>query len=1210
MLKQLIFFSFGLMCGHNLMAQSNQSDLRSSAPKIIPPSPEGASLGKYGDIPVSLYTGVPSISIPIWNLKSRELELPISIDYHASGIKVDELASNVGLGWSLNAGGLITKSVMGQPDGEAVFERVPFPEELVTDLNSDGINDFTTLYHTYGQAVVSGLTDSEPDLYYFNILGKSGKFLYDHLGNVKIIPYQAILINRNLSTGVFTIIDENGWKYFFEPGESMTVRSKLLFRGTQPSNYTPPPVVNSISSYVLTKIKSTDNDSILFNYEQYSYSYKSSLQESDYTVLPEAGCSQGDAPLRELWERTNYVAASRLKEIRTATGLTVFFEYQNSPRLDIVAPSSGLPNSSLSAITIKNMFNETIKRFDLSYDYFKTPVYETLASDQKNLHCKLKLESLTESGKPPYRLAYFESPSFPERFSLMQDHWGYFNQNPAATLLPSVFYGSLSISGADRRPNLNYARVGTLRTIRYPTGGKTEFEFEMHDYATVNNIYEPPQPVTQGAGISVSFDPEAPTEERNTFTIPADAIGGTGGGGVDCTPSRPIAAVLTTTNSNGIAIQLPGIAGSAMAFINGPDGFRAVSSGNNSSTICVAPGTYTATATASGTYDPSLGEIPAWAGISLTWYLPATSSTTVVNVPIGGLRVSSTVDKDINDNVIKTQKYDYRKPGTTESSGVLANVPQIGYVADITKIVTSDNLPITCQFYVRESQSSVPLGTIKGSNVAYEFVTVSDTHNGDNGRTVYQYSRIPNLAPEKSYPLAPSVDNDWIRGLLVKKSVFKKVGASFNEVLREENNYKVYHDPYLFWGFRQTQANPFVIDFGEQSDIQDGAPYIISTTPPGYNKESNVLCMKLEEAAKISNQLSSTTFTVYNYTYYKYVSAFYHLFRSKQTIFGDNNTQQVTEKRYYFDNEKHLLPTRVAIDNSDGSTQMIITKYTSDYDNLVSTSSDAMVKAMVYMQSTNQISKPLESQVWLKKNAIFSIRSAKLNSYALGNKATRMDAQFSMPNPSGPSFVNSYITASGQFVRDTRYIRDVSFNKYSSEGLLTDFQPVSGERISVLYGYNKSLPIARAVNASSDQIFHTSFEEPLEGNSILGDSKTGDRSKTDGFTKVISNLPNGSYQLSYWQKNAGNWVMSMQSVNVTTGNFTINLTGQVDEVKLYPTGAQMETYTNKQGVGITSACDSKGYLTYYQYDSAGRLQAILDEAGNVVKSLNYNYYKP
>ena len=68
---------------------------------VVPPSPNAAALGKYGDIPVSLYTGTPNISVPLYNLKSKKMSVPVSLSYHASGIKVDDVASNVGLGWSL-----------------------------------------------------------------------------------------------------------------------------------------------------------------------------------------------------------------------------------------------------------------------------------------------------------------------------------------------------------------------------------------------------------------------------------------------------------------------------------------------------------------------------------------------------------------------------------------------------------------------------------------------------------------------------------------------------------------------------------------------------------------------------------------------------------------------------------------------------------------------------------------------------------------------------------------------------------------------------------------------------------------------------------------------------------------------------------------------------------------------------------------------------
>src|SRR5258706_15772099 len=75
---------------------------------FTPPSPNATSLGKYGEVPVSYYTGIPNISVPLYSIKSRDLELPISLNYHAGGIRVEELASWVGLGWTLNAGGVIT----------------------------------------------------------------------------------------------------------------------------------------------------------------------------------------------------------------------------------------------------------------------------------------------------------------------------------------------------------------------------------------------------------------------------------------------------------------------------------------------------------------------------------------------------------------------------------------------------------------------------------------------------------------------------------------------------------------------------------------------------------------------------------------------------------------------------------------------------------------------------------------------------------------------------------------------------------------------------------------------------------------------------------------------------------------------------------------------------------------------------------------------
>lgn len=56
-----------------------QNSLNSVAPK----SPDAAALFRYTETPVSLYTGVPEINIPIYTIKKGDIEVPISISYHA-----------------------------------------------------------------------------------------------------------------------------------------------------------------------------------------------------------------------------------------------------------------------------------------------------------------------------------------------------------------------------------------------------------------------------------------------------------------------------------------------------------------------------------------------------------------------------------------------------------------------------------------------------------------------------------------------------------------------------------------------------------------------------------------------------------------------------------------------------------------------------------------------------------------------------------------------------------------------------------------------------------------------------------------------------------------------------------------------------------------------------------------------------------------------
>ena len=185
--KFLIFVGFFVILFPQIL--SAQIDNKGFQKPVFPSSPNAAALGKYGDIPVSTYTGLPSISVPLGELKGKFLSLPISLSYHASGVKVDEVASSVGLSWALNSGGVITRTIHGTPDeGPNGYATYDFD-----------INNYQQLYD-----IANGTRDTETDLFFFNISGYSGKFFLDRVNGVivpRLVDFQDIKIEMLPASG-------------------------------------------------------------------------------------------------------------------------------------------------------------------------------------------------------------------------------------------------------------------------------------------------------------------------------------------------------------------------------------------------------------------------------------------------------------------------------------------------------------------------------------------------------------------------------------------------------------------------------------------------------------------------------------------------------------------------------------------------------------------------------------------------------------------------------------------------------------------------------------------------------------------------------------------------------------------------------------------------------------------------------------------------
>ena len=169
---------------------------------------------------------------------------------------------------------------------------------------------------------------------------------------------------------------------------------------------------------------------------------------------------------------------------------------------------------------------------------------------------------------------------------------------------------------------------------------------------------------------------------------------------------------------------------------------------------------------------------------------------------------------------------------------------------------------------------------------------------------------------------------------------------------------------------------------------------------------------------------------------------------------------------------------------------------------------------------------------------------------------------------------------------------------------LNNITTTGNNQKSFIWGYGNSVPIAEVVNAAPNKIFYTSFED-FNPAQLSTDAKTGKYSYSSLSYTVL--LPSaGTYNLTYWTKPLGGswqWMQTTVSANTTIGGNGALL----DEVRLYPAGSLMTTYTYEPAMGITSSTDPNGQTTTYEYDSFWRLKNTRDAKGNIVQNYIYNY---
>lgn len=470
-----ILIVFFLLQFYQIYAQGNNNN--SYIPRILPLSPDANALGKYGNVNLDLNTGTINQNIPLFSLPINQNSIEIGLNYISNGIKIDEYESSVGVGWTLNMGGVINRSLFDKEDEKYV--RLP------------AINRNASAEEFRNYLVDAESKDTQPDIFSFNVNGLSGKFFLDDNGKAVLINQEDIKIQLiQHGNTEFKITDQQGTKYYFG-GSNFTENNTSLTKCTQTggtSYIDENLMINNIdASWYLNKIEYNNGSYILFKYkEPKPITYISGVNEKMKLTQTLIRNTEGivSYPIYNNCINNIISKTKLLEEVITSSGYKITLEYESKYQDE----SAFL---RVKNIKLKNSLDKEIKSINLTYKIINSEnINLKINGDLYTKHSYLKkriyLSEIQEYGQNSKIrttfLEYITPEKLPARLSYSQDNFGYYNgaynNNFISFKNLDIPFGAPKLISADKIPKANYAKYGLLSKIIYPTGGHTAIEYE------------------------------------------------------------------------------------------------------------------------------------------------------------------------------------------------------------------------------------------------------------------------------------------------------------------------------------------------------------------------------------------------------------------------------------------------------------------------------------------------------------------------------------------------------------------------------------------------------------------------------------------------------------------------------------------------------------------------------------------------------------
>ena len=997
---------------------TSYSQLSSELSNLVPSSPSVEQFKKHVSFPVNYYTGTPTITQGIYNFNIDGLNFSISLSYHASGIRVTETPSWVGLGWSLNVGGTISREVRGTPDNlDGGYNQINNSKEFVKFLNlnskynNNNLSDSDKLYvENFRKKAIKTPYDTEPDIYTFNVMGISGEFVYDANGNIMLLNKQDVIIKGNPNSG-FIITDSRGNTFWFEASEVTDVFPDNIKIGEEWGSSSLVDDYGYTSAWKLSKIITFLGKEVKLSYTSIaSQNHSEPIEKFNfYTINNKPSQSRSFGIIR------SFTDEKLLSRIDFPNG-SITFEMEKD---------GTTYGRKLSFIIIVNNNFQLVKKLKLDYN--------KVQNDEGTRRLLLEsVQELSESMMLPKTIFTYHSTSMPSYDSKSVDLWGFFNGKTNLSFVPKRGYlyldyqsggGSFSKILADRSPDFNSTMSCVLKKVQHTTGGYTTYKFEQNDFGFINN-----SPVTNGGSLEdieyttkmvtrlTSCSEEECFEEligncndenfdtdvsytsnygynTQTFVAPKSINGyffiyarldGSG---------ENMASAVTLEDSKGRELyRYQNVNGSSF-----PSQTSTIDAYGDPNVVILKEGeTYKLTS--------NVDDICRISVISIKKLITKEGGgSEVTNRITGGIRIKE-INKFDHDNSLqlrRTFEYNISKD-SLRSSGVIKS----GYSPKIVTTSSSYGAGETLVNTEMMSLFSTPIinyGSTKGSHVSYRKVieNILNNQNESSQNIIYEYISPYSFQDDYGSPFFPYLNRinfDYRLGLLHKKT----------EVNQKQES------------VRETNYNYKFIDRSFDKKIA------------GFSIGASVFRQGIPDKFSIK----------VNEYYHKNIRT--SLIEKEEVTLSKNNMKTI--KKYFYGKQSSSLITKTEVTNSKN--EIVIASKTT------------------YPQDITLLNRTLaEKQLITEHRIATPISVEKFNSEMLLNKQhTRY-----YTTKDGLTLPKEIQTLKGGTSNSELEPR-ITYHDYDDKGNPLEVSKKDGTRICYIWGYNKTQVIAKIENASYSQV--------------------------------------------------------------------------------------------------------------------------------------------